>query len=127
MNIPKSLLVVAILNTLIRLYGGVGSLDVIEIVLIAAAIYFVLQGQKRNANICGILVPAIYVLGNVGGLLYIADWHVTALIVFFAILILSVLFTIVTLKAKPQQKATSAQTTPEKAVEAEQKQNSVES
>ena len=50
MNIPKSLLVIAILNTLIRLYGGVGRLEVIEIVLIAAAIYFVLQGQKRKAS-----------------------------------------------------------------------------
>ena len=64
-----------ILNTLIRLYGGVGRLEVIEIVLIAAAIYFVLQGQKRKANICGILVPVLVVLGSVQDLPYIADWH----------------------------------------------------
>lgn len=127
MNIPKSLLVVAILNTLIRLYGGVGRLEVIEIVLIAAAIYFVLQGQKRKANICGILVPVLVVLGSVQDLPYIAYWSVPMTIEFFATPILSVLFTIVTLKAKPKQKATSAQTAPEKTVETEQKQNSVES
>ena len=140
MLIPKSLLVIAILNVLIRLYGGLGYLEIIGIALIAAALYLVLKGKKSIANICGILVPVLVVLGSVQALPHIAYWPVPTTIAFLATLILSVLFTIATLKAKPQQKATPVQTAPmqavkpvaaatntalEKAVEVEQQQNPV--
>lgn len=116
MLIPKSLLVIAILNVLIRLYDGLGYLEIIEIALIAAALYLVLKGKKSIANICGILVPVLEVLGSVQALPYIAYWPVPTTIAFLATLILSVLFTIATLKAKPQQKATPVQTAPMQAV-----------
>lgn len=116
MLIPKSLLVIAILNVLIRLYGGLDYLEIIGIALIAAALYLVLKGKKSIANICGILVPVLEVLGSVQALPYIAYWTVPETIAFLATLILSVLFTIATLKAKPQQKVTPVQTAPIQAV-----------
>ena len=70
-KIPKFLLVVAVLNVLLCLYGGLGYWELIKIALIVGAVFLGTKGKKGVAIICGILVLAIAILPSVSALPYI--------------------------------------------------------
>lgn len=94
-KIPKFLLVAAVLNVLLCLYGGLGYWELIKIALIVGAVFLGTKGKKGLAIICGILVLVFTVAPTLQYIQYLV-----ANVMFLADVITALLFMVATFTIK---------------------------